>query len=280
MGAVDLIFPSDSVIVVAGVPGAGKTTLLRRSVDRAAARVVDTDDRARRGPLLYPGHYARIALAIAGRKPVVIHSRGTLPATRRMIALLAAAARPSGLSGAAPRRPRERRGRPAPPRPDRHPGGDGPAGRALARAARRGWAEGRGLGVGRDPRPRRAPRRSTRCASSPRARGASDGVDAERLAHPAGDLGLLANVFASTKTCRSQPSISSSPSRRISSSSVALVVPSLAIRAWMAITSSKRAGERKRTLASPTTTSRPRSTIDSQLPIALARHSSVTVWSK
>ena len=41
----ELIFPSDSVIVVAGVPGAGKTTLLRRAVDRAAARVVDTDDR-------------------------------------------------------------------------------------------------------------------------------------------------------------------------------------------------------------------------------------------
>jgi GTPase SAR1 family protein len=89
MGAMDLIFPSDAVIVVAGVPGAGKTTLLRRAVDRTVARVVDTDDRARRGPLLYPGHYARIAAAIAGRKPVVIHSRGTLPLTRRTIALLA-----------------------------------------------------------------------------------------------------------------------------------------------------------------------------------------------
>jgi GTPase SAR1 family protein len=86
---VDLIFPSDSVIVVAGVPGAGKTTLLRRAVDRSVARVVDTDDRTRRGPLLYPGHYARIALAILANKPVVIHSRGTLPATRRTIALLA-----------------------------------------------------------------------------------------------------------------------------------------------------------------------------------------------
>src|SRR3954447_26135725 len=89
MGAVDLIFPSDSVVVVAGVPGAGKTTLLRRSVDREIARVVDTDDRGRRGPLLYPGHYARIAAAILLRKPVVIHSRGTLPFTRRTIALLA-----------------------------------------------------------------------------------------------------------------------------------------------------------------------------------------------
>ena len=85
----DLIFSSDSVIVVAGVPGAGKTTLLRRAVDRTVARVVDTDDRARRGPLLYPGHYLRIAAAILGRKPVVIHSRGTLPLTRRTIALLA-----------------------------------------------------------------------------------------------------------------------------------------------------------------------------------------------
>jgi hypothetical protein len=86
---VDLRFPSDSVVVVAGVPGAGKTTLLRRSIDRSVARVVDTDDRARRGPLLYPGHYARIVAAIAGRRPVVIHSRGTLPLTRRTIALLA-----------------------------------------------------------------------------------------------------------------------------------------------------------------------------------------------
>ena len=76
-------------IVVAGVPGAGKTTLLRRAVDRDAARVVDTDDRARRGPLLYPGHYARIAAAIAGGRPAVIHSRGTHPIARRTIALLA-----------------------------------------------------------------------------------------------------------------------------------------------------------------------------------------------
>jgi deoxyadenosine/deoxycytidine kinase len=86
---VELIFPSDAVIVVAGVPGAGKTTLLRRAVDRATARVVDTDDRPRRGPLLYPGHYARIAAAIAGGRPAVIHSRGTHALARRTIALLA-----------------------------------------------------------------------------------------------------------------------------------------------------------------------------------------------
>ena len=85
----ELIVESDAVIVVAGVPGAGKTTLLRRVVDRSVARVVDTDDRDRRGPLLYPGHYARILAAVIGRRPVVIHSRGTLPAARRTIALLA-----------------------------------------------------------------------------------------------------------------------------------------------------------------------------------------------
>src|SRR3954466_8071036 len=77
LGAMDLIFPSDSVIVVAGVPGAGKTTLLQRAVDRDLATVVDTDDRPRRGPLLYLGHYARIVAAIAGPRPAVIHSRGT-----------------------------------------------------------------------------------------------------------------------------------------------------------------------------------------------------------
>jgi predicted kinase len=89
LAVMDLVFPADSVVVVAGVPGAGKTTLLRRAVDRSAATVVDTDDRPRRGPLLYLGHYARIAAAIAGRRPAVIHSRGTHPVARRTILALA-----------------------------------------------------------------------------------------------------------------------------------------------------------------------------------------------
>ena len=89
MRAMDLIFPSDSVIVVAGVPGAGKTTLLQRAVDREVAAVVDTDDRPRRGPLLYFGHYARIAAAIAGGRPAVIHSRGTHALSRQAIVTLA-----------------------------------------------------------------------------------------------------------------------------------------------------------------------------------------------
>jgi ABC-type cobalamin/Fe3+-siderophores transport system ATPase subunit len=87
--AMELTFPSDSVIVVAGVPGAGKTTLLRRAVNRDVATVVDTDDRTRRGPLLYLGHYARIAAAVLGNKPAVVHSRGTKTVARRTILALA-----------------------------------------------------------------------------------------------------------------------------------------------------------------------------------------------
>ena len=87
-----LDFSSDSVVVVAGLPGAGKTTLIRRAVDRDAVQVVDTDDlraRRRRFPPLYAEHYARIVAAVAGRRPVVIHSRGTHASLRRGIALLA-----------------------------------------------------------------------------------------------------------------------------------------------------------------------------------------------
>jgi predicted kinase len=89
---VQLSFPSDAVVVVAGVPGAGKTTLIRRAVDREVAHVVDTDDRREAGArrLLYFGHYARIVAAVAARRSVVIHSRGTHPAARRAIARLAA----------------------------------------------------------------------------------------------------------------------------------------------------------------------------------------------
>jgi hypothetical protein len=73
------------------VPGAGKTTLIRRAVDRSEVRVVDTEDRRVEGKrwLLYAGHYRRIVAAILGRRPAVIHSRGTLPVARRAIALLA-----------------------------------------------------------------------------------------------------------------------------------------------------------------------------------------------
>jgi Viral (Superfamily 1) RNA helicase len=87
---VELSFPTDAVVVVTGVPGAGKTTLIRRAVDRDLTRVVDTDDRPRRGRLLYLGHYARIVAAVLRRRPTVIHSRGTHPMARRAIRALAA----------------------------------------------------------------------------------------------------------------------------------------------------------------------------------------------
>jgi predicted kinase len=88
---VTLTFSADAVVVVAGLPGAGKSTLIRHAVDRRAATVVDTDDQraAGRRRLLNPVHYARIAAAIARRRPVVIHSRGTHAGARRAIALLA-----------------------------------------------------------------------------------------------------------------------------------------------------------------------------------------------
>ena len=165
----ELIFPSDSVIVVAGVPGAGKTTLLRRAVDRELARVVDTDDRRRRGPLLYPGHYARIAAAIAGGRPAVIHSRGTHAFTRRTIALLARLrGRPAHLillhadreSAEAGQRAR---GRTVGARRD------GPPGRPLAGADRLRRPGRRGLGAV-TLLDREQAATSTRCASSPRRR--------------------------------------------------------------------------------------------------------------
>ena len=80
MSAMELRFSSDAVVVVAGVPGAGKTTLIRRAVDPAVVRVVDTQDRRERGERAsYLGHYARIVGAVAGRRPVVIHSRARMP---------------------------------------------------------------------------------------------------------------------------------------------------------------------------------------------------------
>lgn len=76
----ELTFPHNAVVVVAGVPGAGKSTLIRRAVDRDGVAVVDTDDaraRGRGGRGLYVRHYLRIARAVLGGRPAVIHTRGT-----------------------------------------------------------------------------------------------------------------------------------------------------------------------------------------------------------
>jgi adenylate kinase family enzyme len=87
--SVRLTYPGNAVVVVAGLPGAGKTTLIRRITSRTAAVVVDTDEQRRRGGRASNvRHYRRIAAAVWGRQPVVIHSRGTVGTLRRLICLL------------------------------------------------------------------------------------------------------------------------------------------------------------------------------------------------
>jgi hypothetical protein len=82
-------YPEHAVVVVAGLPGAGKSTLIARAVDRSVVRVVDTDDQRRRGGRASNvRHYGHIVTAVWGRRPVVIHSRGTLGTLRRAITLL------------------------------------------------------------------------------------------------------------------------------------------------------------------------------------------------
>lgn len=88
---------AQALVVVAGVPGAGKTTLIDRAVDRTATVVLDTDDRRRAGrasrwrTVRVAGHYRRIVAAVLGRRdvPVVVHSRGTGRASRRLLTGLA-----------------------------------------------------------------------------------------------------------------------------------------------------------------------------------------------
>jgi predicted kinase len=88
--AVRLTYPTDAVVVVAGLPGAGKSTLIRRTVDRTAAAVVDTDDQRSEGRRAsYLRHYGRVLAAVRGCRPVVVHSRGTRAALRRAVVLAA-----------------------------------------------------------------------------------------------------------------------------------------------------------------------------------------------
>ncbi|GLY82185.1 AAA family ATPase [Actinoallomurus iriomotensis] len=106
-------YPSDAVILVAGVPGAGKSTLLRRvfpgrsATGRAAqdsVAIIDSHDdrdrwRRRLGrfpyplwrPLVHLDHYRRIRSAISAVPgPVVVHECGTRRMTLALIRLWAA----------------------------------------------------------------------------------------------------------------------------------------------------------------------------------------------
>lgn len=91
-----LEYPTDGVVVLAGLAGAGKTTLIRSGVDRATTLVVDPEDR-REGArvripskLLHARHFALTMRAAYRGGPVVVHSRGTSRLLRRMTARAAA----------------------------------------------------------------------------------------------------------------------------------------------------------------------------------------------
>lgn len=90
-----MVFEHDAVVVLGGVPGAGKSTLLRRAVDHDEVAVVDTDLRRAAGTasrwksVRVFQHYTALWRAVAGGRPVVLHSRGTTAFARRAVVRLA-----------------------------------------------------------------------------------------------------------------------------------------------------------------------------------------------
>ena len=106
------VYPRRSLVLVAGVPGAGKSTLLQRLfglrgdeertvVTADGVRVIDSlQSRYRLGPALgripYPLwrwvvhvlHLVRVAAALHGGGPVVVHESGTRRPVRMLFALL------------------------------------------------------------------------------------------------------------------------------------------------------------------------------------------------
>ncbi|MEO5874046.1 MAG: AAA family ATPase [Streptosporangiaceae bacterium] len=98
----DLVFPTGSLVLLAGLPGAGKSTLLRRLYDlnddelrpvpAGGAVVIDSKQsrnwwaqylnalpRRARIPFVYSTHVWRIARALTGGNGVIAHTRGTWP---------------------------------------------------------------------------------------------------------------------------------------------------------------------------------------------------------
>lgn len=103
-----LVYPAESVVVLAGIPGAGKSTLLRRVFPPGSTmRVLDsatTRDEWRPvfgsvpygvwRPLVHLTYYVRVVRAIRQGGPLVIHDCATRPVARRLIGW---AARTAGL---------------------------------------------------------------------------------------------------------------------------------------------------------------------------------------
>ena len=99
----ELRYPSDSVVVLAGIPGAGKTTLLRRLYpvgrEYGGVRVFDSERLRARWmpvlgvvssawwrPLLHLTYYVLVLKAMRGGKgPMVVHDCATRPWVRRLI---------------------------------------------------------------------------------------------------------------------------------------------------------------------------------------------------
>jgi predicted kinase len=102
----ELRYPTDALLVVAGLPGAGKSTLIRRLFppDGSDPRTLDPETirarwqrllRTRRGyrlyrPLVHLEHYLRFALAMRRPGPLVLHDTATRGWARRALARLAA----------------------------------------------------------------------------------------------------------------------------------------------------------------------------------------------
>ena len=91
-----LRYPTDGVLVVAGVAGAGKTTMIRRIAGDSGALVVYPEDRretariALPSRLLHARHFALTLRAVLGARPVIVHSRGTSRVLRRIVSGTAA----------------------------------------------------------------------------------------------------------------------------------------------------------------------------------------------
>lgn len=99
-----LSVPGRALVVVGGIPGAGKTTLIRRwaEADDGRFNVRDPEDirvrwerwlgdrRAYRfwRPLVYAEHYARLGVALLGRRPVLLQDTATRWWVRWALALV------------------------------------------------------------------------------------------------------------------------------------------------------------------------------------------------